>query len=33
MIDQVAEVVGDGSATIAVHHVDNRTPPTTSPRR
>ena len=24
MIDQVAEVVGDGSAQIAVHHVDNR---------
>ena len=23
MIDQVAEVVGDGSAQIAVHHVDN----------
>lgn len=24
MIDQVAEVVGDGSARVAVHHVDNR---------
>ncbi|GFG50916.1 fatty acid-binding protein DegV [Mycolicibacterium agri] len=23
MIDQVAEVVGDGAATVAVHHVDN----------
>ena len=24
MIDQVAEVVGDATARIAVHHVDNR---------
>jgi DegV family protein with EDD domain len=24
MVDQVAELVGDGSAQIAVHHVDNR---------